>query len=200
MNKKANKFIFTFSLVFVMIIGVIGADFTVYAAGGDTVVYITKTGKCYHSDGCSSLSKSKIETTLQKAVDKGYTACSKCKPPVLDANTDKTTDSKNADQKDNISKSKSSVSTSTSKKSSTDKATKSTQKSDKSTNVGAKSSNDDNSDKTGTTYVLNTSTKKFHKPSCKDVNKIKAENYARSTSDRDEIVGQGYSPCGHCNP
>lgn len=69
-----------------MLIGsILVTSSTAYAASGDTVVYITKTGKCYHSDGCSSLSKSKIETTLQRAVDKGYTPCSKCKPPVLDA-------------------------------------------------------------------------------------------------------------------
>ncbi len=56
-----------------------------YAASGDTVVYITKTGECYHASGCSSLKKSKIETTLQSAVDRGYRACSKCKPGNLDA-------------------------------------------------------------------------------------------------------------------
>jgi len=29
-------------------------------ASGDRIVYITKTGKKYHRDGCSSLSRSKI--------------------------------------------------------------------------------------------------------------------------------------------
>ncbi len=53
---------------------------------------------------------------------------------------------------------------------------------------------------TETTYVLNTNTKKFHYPSCKDVKKIKEKNYATSTSSRDDIVAQGYSPCGHCHP
>jgi methylphosphotriester-DNA--protein-cysteine methyltransferase len=66
---------------------------TVYAAGGDTVVYVTKTGKCYHNDGCSSLSKSKIETTLEKAAKK-YKPCSKCKPPALDAATTTTKSTK----------------------------------------------------------------------------------------------------------
>lgn len=60
---------------------------TSYAAPGSTTVYVTKTGKCYHSDGCASLKKSKIQTTLSDAVANGYTACSKCKPGTLDANT-----------------------------------------------------------------------------------------------------------------
>ena len=55
-----------------------------YAATGDTVVYRTKTGKCYHTATCSSL-KSSIEVTLQEAVNKGLSPCSKCNPPTLDA-------------------------------------------------------------------------------------------------------------------
>lgn len=56
---------------------------TVLAANSDTTVYITKTGKSYHTDGCKRLSKSKIEITLQEAV-KNYTPCSKCNSPKLD--------------------------------------------------------------------------------------------------------------------
>ena len=71
---------------FLMVVGTfITSDIKVSAAGGDTTVYITKTGEKYHSDGCGSLSKSKIATTLQDAVDKGYEACKKCKPPKLDS-------------------------------------------------------------------------------------------------------------------
>jgi hypothetical protein len=53
------------------------------ADNGDTVVYITKTGKKYHSDGCRSLAKSRIPIKLKDAVARGYTACSLCKPPAL---------------------------------------------------------------------------------------------------------------------
>ena len=71
---------------FLMVVGTfITGDIKVSAAGGDTTVYVTKTGEKYHSDGCSSLSHSKIATTLQDAVDKGYEACKKCKPPKLDS-------------------------------------------------------------------------------------------------------------------
>jgi cytoskeletal protein RodZ len=44
-------------------------------------VYVTKTGEKYHSDGCSSLSKSKIPMSLSDARASGYTPCSKCNPP-----------------------------------------------------------------------------------------------------------------------
>lgn len=43
-----------------------------------TTVYVTKTGKKYHKDGCSSLSKSKIAISLNDAKAKGYEPCSKC--------------------------------------------------------------------------------------------------------------------------
>lgn len=57
----------------------------------------------------------------------------------------------------------------------------------------------DNAPKTYT-YVLNTSTGKFHYSSCGDVDKIAPENYATFSGTHDDAVAQGYSPCGHCNP
>lgn len=50
---------------------------------GGTIVYITRTGSKYHRDGCSSLSRSKIEITLKEAVEEGYEPCKRCKPPRL---------------------------------------------------------------------------------------------------------------------
>ena len=55
---------------------------SVMAYNGDAYVYVTRTGECYHRDGCSYL-KSRIEITLQEAVDRGYRACSRCSPPRL---------------------------------------------------------------------------------------------------------------------
>ncbi len=49
------------------------------------------------------------------------------------------------------------------------------------------------------TYVLNTSTKKFHRPDCSSVKKIKPENYGTCDS-RESAIAQGYSPCKICNP
>ncbi len=51
-----------------------------------------------------------------------------------------------------------------------------------------------------TYYVLNTSTQKFHIPTCRDVKKIKPENYEECYKSRDDIIADNYSPCGHCHP
>ena len=47
------------------------------------IVYITRTGKKYHREGCRALKSSKIPITLKEACDRGYTACSLCDPPKL---------------------------------------------------------------------------------------------------------------------
>lgn len=57
-----------------------------YAASGDTIVYRTKTGECYHTKNCSYL-KSSYELTLQDAVNRGLRPCSRCHPPTLDSNS-----------------------------------------------------------------------------------------------------------------
>lgn len=44
-------------------------------------VYITNSGEKYHLDGCSSLRKSKIPTTLEDAKAQGYEPCKRCNPP-----------------------------------------------------------------------------------------------------------------------
>ena len=48
----------------------------------ETIVYVTRTGECYHRRNCSYL-KSRIETTLEEAVEDGYRRCSRCSPPKL---------------------------------------------------------------------------------------------------------------------
>lgn len=49
--------------------------------GSEAVVHITKSGIKYHSSGCSDLSKSDIEISLEDAIARGYKPCSKCDPP-----------------------------------------------------------------------------------------------------------------------
>ncbi len=44
-------------------------------------VYVTKTGTKYHEDYCSYLEYSKYFISLSKALEYGYTSCSRCKPP-----------------------------------------------------------------------------------------------------------------------
>ncbi len=52
---------------------------------------------------------------------------------------------------------------------------------------------------TSASYVLNTSSKKFHLPNCDSVVKISPQNYATG-NDRDALIAQGYKPCKKCNP
>lgn len=58
---------------------------TAAAAGKSTTqgqtVYITDTGKCYHTSGCNYLKKSKHAISLKDAKSRGYKPCSKCNPP-----------------------------------------------------------------------------------------------------------------------
>lgn len=58
----------------------------------------------------------------------------------------------------------------------------------------------DTSDNVTYTYVGNKNTKKFHKPSCSSVKQMKDSNKKYFDCDRDEIIDNGYSPCGRCNP
>lgn len=53
---------------------------------------------------------------------------------------------------------------------------------------------------TGTTYVLNTNTHKFHYQSCSSVNQMKDSNKEYYSGTRNELIEMGYSPCGRCNP
>ena len=50
------------------------------------------------------------------------------------------------------------------------------------------------------TYVLNTNTHKFHDPDCSSVSQMKEKNKRIVTESRDQIIADGYEPCGHCHP
>ncbi len=60
--------------------------------------------------------------------------------------------------------------------------------------------NNESQQETSASYVLNTSTHKFHYPSCRSVPKIAPKNYSTSNSPRDGLIAQGYSACGICKP
>lgn len=53
---------------------------------------------------------------------------------------------------------------------------------------------------TGTDYIVNTNTGKFHYPSCGSVKKMKEGNKMYYTGTRDELIAEGYDPCGNCHP
>ncbi len=50
------------------------------------------------------------------------------------------------------------------------------------------------------TYILNTSSKKFHKPGCGSVSQMSDKNKQEYTGSRQALIDQGYSPCGNCKP
>lgn len=50
------------------------------------------------------------------------------------------------------------------------------------------------------TYIVNINSDKFHYPSCSSVDSMSEKNKLEVTSSRDELVADGYSPCGRCNP
>lgn len=49
-------------------------------------------------------------------------------------------------------------------------------------------------------YVINTNTGKFHKPTCGSASKIKEENRWDYEGTRQSILDMGYVPCGRCHP
>ncbi len=49
-------------------------------------------------------------------------------------------------------------------------------------------------------YVLNTGTKRFHKPDCSSVKDMKEENREDYFGTREELLAEGYEPCGRCRP
>lgn len=49
-------------------------------------------------------------------------------------------------------------------------------------------------------YVCNTHTKKFHYPDCRSVNQIKEKNRMDTSLSREELIAEGYAPCGNCRP
>ncbi|GAA6491490.1 MAG TPA: DNA/RNA non-specific endonuclease [Candidatus Bariatricus faecipullorum] len=51
-----------------------------------------------------------------------------------------------------------------------------------------------------TTYIVNKNTGKFHLPDCGSVADIKPRNKKEVTGSRDELLEQGYEPCGRCRP
>ena len=69
--------------------------------------------------------------------------------------------------------------------------------------------NDGGSDDTGSssgieegeeTFVLNISSKKFHKEDCSGVKTMAEANKSTYTGERQELIEDGYEPCGTCNP
>ena len=50
------------------------------------------------------------------------------------------------------------------------------------------------------TYILNTRSGRFHLPDCPGAANISEKNRQNSTDTREELLSQGYTPCGTCKP
>ena len=48
--------------------------------------------------------------------------------------------------------------------------------------------------------MINTNNHKFHKPDCSAVNEMKVSNRKNTDKARDELIAEGYTPCGKCKP
>lgn len=49
-------------------------------------------------------------------------------------------------------------------------------------------------------YVLNTNSRKFHLPDCSGAATISEANRQEYTGSRDDLIAEGYEPCGRCKP
>ena len=50
------------------------------------------------------------------------------------------------------------------------------------------------------TYIINTRSGKFHTPDCPGAADISAANRKEYSGTREELIEQGYEPCGTCRP
>ncbi|WP_295691702.1 DNA/RNA non-specific endonuclease [uncultured Oscillibacter sp.] len=50
------------------------------------------------------------------------------------------------------------------------------------------------------TYILNTNSHKFHYPDCAGAASMSDANRQEYTGSREDLIAQGYTPCGQCDP
>lgn len=50
------------------------------------------------------------------------------------------------------------------------------------------------------TYVLNTSSHRFHRPGCSAVEKMAEKNKETVIASRDDLIDRGFAPCTRCRP
>lgn len=62
------------------------------------------------------------------------------------------------------------------------------------------SSKQNTSESSNQTYILNTNTKKFHKPECYSVKRMSEKNKKKYKGTKKQLIDEGYSPCKNCNP
>lgn len=60
--------------------------------------------------------------------------------------------------------------------------------------------NTETEEATSSGYVLNTNSKKIHKPTCHSAEKTAEKNKEYTTKTKEELLKEGYTPCKNCNP
>ncbi len=65
---------------------------------------------------------------------------------------------------------------------------------------GAGQESDDSRSNAKSTYILNTNTKVFHRPTCASVKRMAARNKQSYTGSRKVLIGKGYAACKVCKP
>lgn len=99
------------------------------------------------------------------------------------------------------SSSSSSAATSSASSSSSSSSTQNKTSSSSNTNSNSTSTQSTQSQTTSNaTYVLNTDSHKFHKPTCSSAKKINSANRQDFSGTRDAVIAQGYDACKICNP
>lgn len=53
---------------------------------------------------------------------------------------------------------------------------------------------------TEVTYILNTNSKKIHRPDCDSVSQMSQRNKKETNQSKEELIQEGYTPCQSCNP
>ena len=79
-------------------------------------------------------------------------------------------------------------------------ATESTETSSKATTTTTSTEPEETDEDNSQTYVLNTSTKKFHYPDCGSVDQMAEKNKQIVSWSRDDIISKGYVACKNCDP
>lgn len=67
-------------------------------------------------------------------------------------------------------------------------------------NTESESKAEESSSQQESTYILNTSSQKIHKPDCTYAKNIAEHNRQEYTGSMDELLAQGYTACGTCKP
>lgn len=49
-------------------------------------------------------------------------------------------------------------------------------------------------------YICNTNTRKFHNPDCSSAKDTRGKNRKKTEETREQLLQQGYEPCGRCHP